>query len=389
MGGTVALHARRGDRVGLVDLTRGELGSNGTPDERVAEAAEASAVLGAVLRLNLALPDGCLSVDDEGQVDAVVRCVRAHRPRAIAIPHWEDRHPDHGNASRLLRQAIFRAGLRRVVTADEPWRPEWVCHYFINDAAPPSFVVDVSEVYEIKRQALACHRTQFTPAGDAAAATRLTSPLVLAADREPRRPVRRAGRRPLRRRLRRARAGGAAAPVQGLAGRPGGDAACVSAAARRHRRRGTAACASASSATPRSAAAASSPPSWRRAWPGAATRSTSSAARSRSACATRADRSSCTRSRRPPTRCSASRNTCSRCRPRSSTWRGRTRWTSSTRTTRCRTPPAPTWPGRSSPRTAPRCRRSSRRCTAPTSRWSAPTRRTARRSPSASSSRTA
>ena len=140
MGATVALHARRGDRVGLVDLTRGELGSNGTPEERVAEAAEAAAVLGAVLRLNLALPDGCLSVDDEGQVDAVVRCVRAHRPRAIAIPHWEDRHPDHGNASRLLRQAIFRAGLRRVVTADEPWRPEWVCHYFINDAAAPSFV---------------------------------------------------------------------------------------------------------------------------------------------------------------------------------------------------------------------------------------------------------
>src|SRR6476619_5309111 len=72
MGATIALHARRGNRVGLVDLTRGELGSNGTPEERVAEAAEAAAVLGAVLRLNLALPDGCLSVDDEGQVDAVV-----------------------------------------------------------------------------------------------------------------------------------------------------------------------------------------------------------------------------------------------------------------------------------------------------------------------------
>ena len=177
MGGTIALHARRGDRVGLVDLTRGELGSNGTPDDRVAEAAAAGAVLGAVLRLNLALPDGCLSADDEAQVDAVVRCVRAHRPRAIAIPHWEDRHPDHGNASRLLRQAIFRAGLRRVVSGEEPWRPEWVCHYFINDAATPSFVVDVSDVYAIKQAALACHRTQFTPTGDGAAATRLTSPL--------------------------------------------------------------------------------------------------------------------------------------------------------------------------------------------------------------------
>ncbi len=177
MGGTVALHAKRGDRVGLVDLTRGELGSNGTPDGRVAEAAEASAVLGAALRINLALPDGGLSADDEAQLDRVVRCVRAHRPRAIAMPYWDDRHPDHVRASQLLRQAIFRAGLRRVQTAEDPWRPDWVCHYFINDAASPSFVVDVSDVYEIKRQALACHRTQFAPAGDAAAATRLTSPL--------------------------------------------------------------------------------------------------------------------------------------------------------------------------------------------------------------------
>ena len=177
MGATIALHARRGDRVGLVDLTQGELGSNGTPEERVAEAAEASAVLGAALRLNLALPDGGLSADDVAQVDRIVRCVRAHRPRAIAMPYWEDRHPDHGAASRLLRQAIFRAGLRRIETAEEPWRPEWVCHYFINDGATPSFVVDVSDVYDIKRKALACHRSQFAPAGDGAAATRLTSPI--------------------------------------------------------------------------------------------------------------------------------------------------------------------------------------------------------------------
>jgi N-acetylglucosamine malate deacetylase 1 len=177
MGGTVALHARRGDRVGLVDLTRGELGSNGTPDERVAEAAEASAVLGATLRVNLGLPDGGLTADDEGQLDAIVRCVRAHRPRAIAMPYWDDRHPDHMRAAQLLRQGIFRAGLRRIRTVEDPWKAEWVCHYFINDAVTPSFVVDVSEVYALKQQALACHRTQFAPTGDAAASTRLTSPL--------------------------------------------------------------------------------------------------------------------------------------------------------------------------------------------------------------------
>lgn len=177
MGATVALHAQRGDRVGLVDLTRGELGSNGTPEERIAEAAEASAVLGAALRLNLALPDGGLSADDEAQVDRIVRCVRAHQPRAIAIPYWEDRHPDHPAASRLLQQAIFRAGLRRIETGSEPWRPAWVCHYFINDGAAPSFVVDVSASYELKQKALACYRSQFAPTAAGAAATRLTSPI--------------------------------------------------------------------------------------------------------------------------------------------------------------------------------------------------------------------
>ena len=177
MGATVALHARRGDRVGLVDLTRGELGSNGTPEDRVAEADEAATVLGAAVRVNLGLPDGGLSADDPAQLDAVVRCVRTHRPRAIAAPYWDDRHPDHVRASRLLREGIFRAGLRRVETGDEPWRADWVCHYFINDAASPSFVVDVTEVYDVKRRALACHRTQFTPAGEGAASTRLTSPI--------------------------------------------------------------------------------------------------------------------------------------------------------------------------------------------------------------------
>lgn len=179
MGATVALHAARGWRVGLCDLTRGELGSNGTPEERVAEGEAARAVLGAALRINLGLPDGALDPDAADQVARLVACIRTHRPRTVAIPYWDDRHPDHVTASRLLRQAIFRAGLRRVEMAEAPWRPDWVCHYFINDAAPPSFVVDVSDAYERKRQALACHATQFAPAAAAAAATRLTSPLFM------------------------------------------------------------------------------------------------------------------------------------------------------------------------------------------------------------------
>ena len=179
MGGTIARHTADEYRVGLCDLTRGELGSNGTPDDRLAEGEAARAVLGAVTRVNLELPDGNLRPDDESQIGRIVDCVRRWRPRAVAIPYWQDRHPDHVSASSLLTRALFKSGLRRFVTTSEAeaWRPEWVCYYFINDGAAPSFVIDVSGHYARKREALACHRTQFTPAGASAANTRLTSPL--------------------------------------------------------------------------------------------------------------------------------------------------------------------------------------------------------------------
>ncbi len=112
----------------------------------------------------------------------IVDCVRQWRPRSVAVPYWRDRHPDHVSASTLLTRAIFKSGLRRVVTTRDAWRPEWVCYYFINDSDTPSFVIDVSAHYARKREALACHRTQFNPAGlgstgSGAAATRLTTPL--------------------------------------------------------------------------------------------------------------------------------------------------------------------------------------------------------------------
>jgi bacillithiol biosynthesis deacetylase BshB1 len=178
MGATVAKHASLGYGVGLCDLTRGELGSNGTPDQRVAEAEAARQVLGARWRVNLGLPDGGLTPTD-AHVQLAADVVRQCRPRAVAIPFHADRHPDHADAHRLLTAAVHRAGLRRYVTAFDPWRTEWVCCYFINDSAAPSFVVDVSEVYGTKRQALECHGSQFRPAGPEGTSTRLTSPLFL------------------------------------------------------------------------------------------------------------------------------------------------------------------------------------------------------------------
>jgi len=173
-GGGVALHTALGFGVGLCDLSRGELGSNGTPEERESEAEEAREVLGAVWRVNLRWPDGGITGTDHQILDAV-RLIRRSRPRTVALPYWNDRHPDHRAASDVLARAAFKSGLRRFAPeAGEAWRPDWVCYYFINDSAPESFGIDVSEHYETKRRALACHRSQFSTAKRGSVSTRLT-----------------------------------------------------------------------------------------------------------------------------------------------------------------------------------------------------------------------
>ena len=178
LGGAIARHAALGHRVGLCDLTAGEMGSNGTVEERLAEAEAARVVLGANWRINLRWPDRAIGRGAE-HVRAAAIVIRATRPRAIAIPYGEDRHPDHVAAHRVLTEAIFNAALRRFDAEGAAWKAEWVCSYFINDSTVPSFVIDVTEFYERKREALACHRSQFAPADDRAVDTRLTSPLFL------------------------------------------------------------------------------------------------------------------------------------------------------------------------------------------------------------------
>jgi bacillithiol biosynthesis deacetylase BshB1 len=176
LGGIVARHAALGFNVGLCDLTRGEMGSNGTVEERRHEADQAAKVLGAVWRENLGWPDRRIGKDPAHLEEAVV-FIRRHKPRVIAVPYWSDRHPDHVAASAVLTEAAFDSGLRRRTAGGEPWRPEWICYYFLNEMAPPSFVVDVSEYYEQKRQALDCHATQFGTAARDTIATRLNTRL--------------------------------------------------------------------------------------------------------------------------------------------------------------------------------------------------------------------
>jgi bacillithiol biosynthesis deacetylase BshB1 len=177
LGGTIARHTAAGLRVGLCDLTAGEMGSNGTVEERLAEAESARHVLRAEFRENLHWADRRIGKDPH-QLDHAVAFIRRHRPRVVAVPYWSDRHPDHGAASELLTEAVFNTGLRRYPAEGDAWKVDWVCYYFINGRATPSFVVDVSDFYEQKGLALDCHVSQFRPPGaEGGVPTRLNAPV--------------------------------------------------------------------------------------------------------------------------------------------------------------------------------------------------------------------
>jgi bacillithiol biosynthesis deacetylase BshB1 len=176
LGGTVGRHAALGMSVGLCDLTRGELSSNGTSEERAREAEAARHVLGASWRENLGWPDRRIG-NDPGHLEHAVAYIRRHRPRVVAAPYWSDRHPDHVAASAVLTEAVFNSGLRRYPAEGEAWRPEWLIYYFLNESATPSFVVDVSQYYDQKQRALDCHVSQFGSAARDTVATRLNTRL--------------------------------------------------------------------------------------------------------------------------------------------------------------------------------------------------------------------
>jgi bacillithiol biosynthesis deacetylase BshB1 len=165
-GGTMALLAKQGYATGVVDFTRGELGTRGTPEGRLQEAADAAKALGLKARENLGLPDGDLANTKASQL-AVVRAVRRYRPHLCLINAPDCRHPDHPAAARLAGEALFYAGLAKVETAEDdgtpqaPWRPHHVLHYMQSVEFTPTFVVDVTEVWEERIAALRAFRSQF------------------------------------------------------------------------------------------------------------------------------------------------------------------------------------------------------------------------------------
>jgi bacillithiol biosynthesis deacetylase BshB1 len=168
MAATIAKHTRAGRKVAVCDLTRAEMSSNGTVENRLKEAEEASRAIGLTARTNLALPDRGLFVCRE-HIDPIVSEIRKFRPRLVFAPYWHDRHPDHVACSHLVQEAVFNAKLRNYKPlGDEADLPavtvEQLFFYYINDMDDPRLVVDVTDVYEAKRKALGAYRSQFAPA---------------------------------------------------------------------------------------------------------------------------------------------------------------------------------------------------------------------------------
>ncbi len=154
-----------GQAVGIVDLTQGELGTRGTPEQRLVEADDAAKTMGVSIRENAGMADGFFRNDKEHQL-LLVKYIRRYQPDIVLANTLSDRHPDHGRGGRLIADACFLAGLRKVETEweGEPqtaWRPKRIFHFQQDRNVPPAFIVDISSTFEKKMEAIKCYKTQF------------------------------------------------------------------------------------------------------------------------------------------------------------------------------------------------------------------------------------
>ena len=164
--GTLINEIKRGKKAGVLDLTQGELGSRGTVEIRYEEAAKAAMIMGVHLRENLKMKDGFFKNDEEHQRKLIV-AIRKYQPEIVITNSLDDRHPDHGRAGKLTSDSCYLAGLRKVKTTDEngydqdPWRPKYVFHYIQDRYHEPDFVIDITDVFEQRMEAIKAYTTQF------------------------------------------------------------------------------------------------------------------------------------------------------------------------------------------------------------------------------------
>jgi len=181
--GTIMAAIDQGKKVGIVDLTRGELGTRGTPTTRTQEAAAAAKIMGVDIRENLDMADGFFA-NDEAHQRKIIALIRKYQPDIILANAPEDRHPDHGRSAKLVSDAAFLSGLRKIETIHEgvtqnAWRPAYTFHYIQDRFIQPSFVIDITAYMERKMEAVLAYGTQFTGADTSEPQTYISSPQFL------------------------------------------------------------------------------------------------------------------------------------------------------------------------------------------------------------------
>ncbi len=165
-GGTLAKLVKQGKKVGVVDFTKGEMGTRGTPEERMKESERASEIIGLEIRENLGLPDTRVENSRTNQ-KKIIQAIRKYRPHICLVGAPEDRHPDHGNATALALDAIFYSGLAKIETnnsdgeSQERWRPSHILHYMQDRPFVADIVFDITDTFEIKKEAILAFETQF------------------------------------------------------------------------------------------------------------------------------------------------------------------------------------------------------------------------------------
>ncbi len=159
-GGTLAKLAELGHKTGIVALTRGEMATRGTAETRASEFAASAGILGLAVHEMLDIPDGRVEVTWENKLK-IIGALRAYRPRVVFAPYWIDRHPDHEQASLLVRYAAYLAGLEKIETGRPPFRPHKLIYYQTRFEFTPSFIVDVSDAHERKMKAVRAYASQF------------------------------------------------------------------------------------------------------------------------------------------------------------------------------------------------------------------------------------
>jgi len=175
-GGLLCRLVDSGLGVGIIDLTRGELGTRGTPEIRTQEAQVAAEIIGARLRKCLDMPDGDVANTPEARLK-VIRALREHRPSLIVIPYRECEHPDHANAGKLVRDAAYFSGLKKIDTGQERFQPSRVIHYMTRTRFDPTFIVPIDDYFERKMEAIRAHASQFYRPDDAGEnETRISQP---------------------------------------------------------------------------------------------------------------------------------------------------------------------------------------------------------------------